>query len=49
VVITLDEYPKLDQALFEVELADAAASEALIDEVFADLDLRPMDSEQTIT
>ncbi len=48
VVITLDEYPKLDQALFEVELADEAASEHLINKVFADLDLRPMDSEQTI-
>jgi adenylate cyclase class IV len=49
VVITLDEYPKLGQVLFEVELADATASETLIEDVFADLGLAPMNSEQTIS
>jgi adenylate cyclase class IV len=49
VVITLDEYSKLGQALFEVELSDATASETLIEDVFADLGLIPMNSEQTIS
>jgi adenylate cyclase class IV len=48
VLITLDEYPKLGQALFEVELADVMTSETLISDVFAELGLTPMNSEQTI-
>lgn len=49
VIITLDEYPKLAKALFEVELEDSQARETLIDGVFAALGLIPMDSEQTIS
>ncbi|WP_242909257.1 hypothetical protein [Actinomadura terrae] len=48
VVITLDEYPKLGKALFEVELADAEQGEEVIDAVFARLGVTPMDSRQTV-
>jgi adenylate cyclase class IV len=49
VVITLDEYSKADQALFEVELEDCdATDERLIDDVFTSLGIQPMNSEQTV-
>jgi adenylate cyclase class IV len=47
--ITLDEYPKLAKALFEVELENPEAAESLIDDVFSSLGLAPMDSQQTIS
>jgi adenylate cyclase class IV len=49
VIITLDEYLKLDKALFEVELEDAdTGDEDAIDEVFASLGQEPFNSAQTI-
>lgn len=49
VVITLDEYSKIGQALFEVELEDDTSSEEkLIDDVFRSLGIAPMNSEQTV-
>ena len=49
VVITLDEYNQIGKALFEVELKDPElGEETAIDQVFASLDLIPMDSAQTI-
>ena len=48
VVVTLDEYPKLGKALFEVELEDAEQNEAVIDAVFGSLDVDSMDSQQTV-
>jgi adenylate cyclase class IV len=48
-VITLDEYGKIGQALFEVELVDGNSSkEFLIDEIFAAAGIKPMDSGQTV-
>lgn len=49
VVLTLDEYPKLDRGLFEVELAETTGTETQISSVFTDLGLTPMDSEQTVS
>ena len=49
VVITLDEYSEVGQALFEVELEDNMSSdEQLIDEVFRSLGIAPMNSERTV-
>jgi adenylate cyclase class IV len=49
VVITLDEYGEIGQALFEVELEDNASSdEQLIDNVFRSLSIAPMNSGQTV-
>lgn len=49
VVITLDEYSKIGQALFEVELEDnTSTDELLIDDVFTSLRIAPMDSERTV-
>lgn len=49
VVITLDEYSEVGQALFEVELEDNTSSnEQLIDEVFRSLGITPMNSERTV-
>lgn len=49
VVITLDEYSKIGQALFEVELEDnTPTDELLIDDVFASLGIAPMDSARTV-
>ncbi len=49
VVITLDEYSKIGQALFEVELEDSSTTdEGLINDVFASLGVLPMNSEQTV-
>lgn len=49
VVITLDEYSEIGQALFEVELADNAShDEQLIDDVFRSLGIAPMNSERTV-
>lgn len=48
-VITLDEYSKIGQALFEVELEDNASSdEQLIDGVFRSLGIAPMNSARTV-
>lgn len=49
VVITLDEYSKIGQALFEVELEDSSTTdEHLIDDIFTSLGVEPMNSEQTV-
>ncbi|MGH3549009.1 MAG: hypothetical protein ACRDQU_13040 [Pseudonocardiaceae bacterium] len=49
VVITLDEYGKIGQALFEVELDDSTSGdEQLIDDVFRSLGIVPMNSGQTV-
>jgi adenylate cyclase class IV len=49
VVITLDEYHQIGQALFEVELEAAdSVDEHLIDDVFVAVGLVPMNSEQTV-
>lgn len=49
VVITLDEYSEIGQALFEVELEDNTSSdEQLIDDVFGSLGIASMNSEQTV-
>ena len=49
VVITLDEYSEIGQALFEVELEDNTSSDQLlIDDVFRSLGITPMCSKRTV-
>jgi len=46
-VVTLDEYQGLDKALFEIE-TDGHSDESKIDDAFKQLDVRPMNSEETV-
>lgn len=48
VIMTLDEYCTIGQALFEVELEDGSSDEHLIDDVFVSLGVEPMNSERTV-
>lgn len=46
-IVTIDEYVHADSALIEVE-AKQGHNEAVVDEIFKDLELTPMESNQTV-